>query len=154
MVFAFIVLLLVLGLLLLLLEAVMPGLVMGLTGCGLIAASSYLCFSHYGPRIGAVYLAVSLVLAGAVALRAFFWAIRRATITPPEPQKPTGNQDLRIGKTGRVIKELNPTGYVEIEGERHMARSAFTQIQIPRDARVVVMEIDGAYLVVRPENAE
>jgi len=53
-----------------------------------------------------------------------------------------------------VIKDLNPTGYVEIEGERHMARSVFTQIQIPRDARVVVTEIDGSYLVVRPENAE
>jgi len=151
---ALIILLLVLGLLLLMLEAVMPGVVIGLTGCAIIGLSSYLCFSHYGPRIGAAYLVGSFALAGTVALRAFFWAMRRATLVPPESQKPAAGGDPRVGKVGRVVKALDPTGYVEIEGTRHMARNAFTQIQIPKEARVVVMEIDGAYLVVRPENAE
>jgi membrane-bound ClpP family serine protease len=146
-----IVLFLLLGLLLLLLEAFTPGLVMGLTGCGLIGLSAYLCFAHYGAKIGAVYLLGSLALAGTVAVRAFFWAIRHATITPNASAFPTSGQEAFVGKVALVVKELNPTGYVEIAGERRMARSAFIQVQIPKGGRVVVTGVDGAYLVVRPE---
>ena len=49
---------------------------------------------------------------------------------------------------------LDPTGFVELEGERRPARSEFTELEIPRGERVVVREVDSTYLIVRRVESE
>ena len=153
--FVSIVLLLLMGLLLLLVEAFVPGGILGAIGALLIVASAVICYMHYGVVTGTIYLACSLALAVGVGLWAFFTISRRLAISPPEPAGPAG-PDLEgwVGTGGRVVNALDPTGFVEIEGQRLQARTESSEQSCPEGQLVVVTGVDSTFLVVGPWTAE
>ena len=119
-----VIILLLVGLLLLLLEAFVPGGIVGTIGTAVIAISVIFCYSRYGAGLGTVYLLASAALAIAVAASAFFFISRRMALSPPEPAGETAHGlDPRVGARGRVTRTLSPTGYVEIEGKRRTISS-------------------------------
>ncbi len=150
---AVIVLLLFLGLLLIVIEAVLPGGIVGFFGVATIVGSAVLCFSKYGTIWGSVYLALCMISGITVGISAFLLVAKRLSLAPPEAAKGEGEPDERIGATGRVVKTLNPTGYIEIDGRRLLARSRSSEISIGEGDDVVVRSLDSTYLVVEP-NAE
>ena len=153
--FISIVLLLLMGLLLLLVEAFVPGGILGAIGAILIVASAVICYMHYGAAAGTIYLACSLTLALTVGLWAFFTISRRLAISPPEPTGPAGpDLEAWVGTAGRVVKALDPTGFVEIEGKRLQARTQSSEQSIPEGQLVVVTGVDSTFLVVGPWTTE
>jgi len=141
------------GLLLLLLEAILPGGIVGLIGCALIGLSVFLCFSEYGWIMGSVYLVLSIVIAATVGLGSFVYAMNRFALTPPEPEDKDA-QDPYVGHIGEVETSLDPTGYVLLNKRRYPARSEFTEREISKGRKVVVVRMDSTYLVVRPADHE
>ena len=149
-----IIVLLIVGLLLFVLEAFLPGGIVGVIGAIAIVASAVLCFTHFGPVTGTLYLAVSLALSVTVGLCSFLFIAKRLALTPPEPAQPSGEGEKSlVGATGRVTKTLNPTGNVEINGRRHMARAESSLEAISKGEAVAVIGIDSTYLVVVPADS-
>lgn len=63
------------------------------------------------------------------------------------------NSDRYIGKSGKVIKEINweqSTGLVEVDGARWSAKSSDNTL-IKADTIVKIVDIQGVKLVVTPE---
>ena len=148
-----IILLLLLGLLLIVIEAFLPGGIVGFFGVSTIVGSAILCYSKFGTLWGSVYLVLCMFLGVAVGISAFLLVARRLSLAPPEATRDESEPDERIGATGRVIKTLNPTGYVEIDGRRLLARTRSSEISVAEGVEVVVKSMDSSYMVVEA-NAE
>ncbi|MEI8036869.1 MAG: NfeD family protein [Verrucomicrobiota bacterium] len=151
-----IILLFAVGILLLVVEVIVPGGILGVVGGLLMLGGSVLAFMNYGTGGGT--LAVTLALA--LALLALFIEIRilpktrlgrRAFLT----SQVTGvsaafGQDARalIGKPAEALTMLSPSGYVRVEGRRY---EAFCQSgQVPVGAALEVIGADNFRLIVSP----
>jgi membrane-bound serine protease (ClpP class) len=145
-----ILLLLFIGLFLLVIEAFVPGGVVGTVGVLLIIASGILFVRDYGWDAGLGYFAASTVIGFATWLAGFLLIARRLALTPHKPKTTPRENDPRIGASGRVVKTLRPTGEIEIDGRRCAARSDLSNAEIPPGTEVVVIDVDGSYLVVEP----
>ncbi|HUT23767.1 MAG TPA: NfeD family protein [Sumerlaeia bacterium] len=141
--------LLLVGLFLFILEAVLPGGVVGTIGAVLIIVSAVLCYNQYGAATGSLYLLGSFALAVAVGFSAFFLIAKRLALSPPGPSRPDEEEDI-AGAVGYVAKRLTPTGYVEIDGQRRSARAETSIKAVEKGEEVVVVGRDGVYLVVAP----
>lgn len=141
--------LLFVGLLLFILEAVLPGGIAGTIGAILIIVSTVLCYNHYGAATGSLYLLGSFALAAIVGFSAFLLIAKRLALSPPEPSRPDEEKDF-VGAVGYVAKRLTPTGYVGINGRRHSARAETSIKAVEVGEEVVVVGRDGMYLVVAP----
>ncbi len=80
------------------------------------------------------------------------YAMRRLAVQPMPPIQPTATSLAAcVGRTGLVLTDLDPTGFVDLEGKRLQARSESSEIHIPVGARIEVIGLDSAFLVVRPQ---
>ena len=61
--------------------------------------------------------------------------------------KPTTGREGIIGQTGSAITDLEPDGQVEIQGE--IWRAVAVGDQVPKDAKVVVIDEKGLTVYVR-----
>lgn len=134
-----IVLLFVLGLVFLALEVILPGAVAGIVGGILMLVAVALVYSGYGASYGTMALVGALV-AGAGCIAAELWWLPRSkwalrfTVreTSGKPVPPVAPVAL-VGKQGRTLTILAPSGYVEVEGRSYEAvsRSGLLQKGVP-----------------------
>jgi len=149
-----ILLLLLIGLLLLVVEAFVPGGIVSTIGVVLIIISGILFVQDYGRTAGMIYFAISAVVGFVVWLLGFLLIARSLALKPPSTAEPAAGGDPRIGAIGRVVQALRPTGTIELGHRRCAARTDASNTEVPEGARVVVTGVDSSYLVVEPIDSE
>lgn len=143
--------LLVLGLFLILAEAILPGGVVGAIGGILIAVSIFLSFQEFGLLWGMVYSVFALILGGGLGIGAFLYVMKKLALGPdePAPGQPRNPQPQEIGMQGKALTILDPTGIIRLADKRRQARSEASAVEIPEGAAVEVVAVDSTFLVVR-----
>jgi membrane-bound serine protease (ClpP class) len=146
-----VIILLVAGLVLLLLETVLPGMIAGTIGFGCLVAGVVLSYSRFGPRTGSLVLLIvlaALVVAGLLWIRFFPHSrlgqafVTRSTLGSPELEKP----DL-LNQTGTALTNLRPSGTALINGRRVDVVTEGPMIEAGTPVKVVAVE--GIRVVVR-----
>lgn len=142
------------GLLLIYLEFFLPGAVMGVAG-GLMIGASLLLFIMEANSVIAVVIYFILVAFSIVLLIKYaLWKIPRAkpdrsiySADAQEGYQASGYDKEAIGKSGVVLSDLKPGGYILIKGEQHQALSESGYI--PKGTEVIVLYGEGESLIVR-----
>ncbi len=130
----------VIGLVLVALEMVVPGLVIIWFGVGAIIAGIVAFFVHNPVAHYIIFLLVS-------ALGVFLAQWIGKKITKPESE-PVGALRL-FGATGLVVQDIKPPEYgrVKVTGEEWLAESNQT---VPAGTKIRVLRVDGTRLIVEP----
>lgn len=154
--FWLIVLLLFVGIILIILEAVVPHGLSVIAGLAVIAISVYVCYFSYGPQLGTIYLVISIFLSATAAYIVFRSSIRFLALHPAESKTTpkSGANEPALGEVLRVTQPLRPTGTVEWRGRRFPARSLRPEIEVPVGAQVHLRDHDSVYLLVDPADGE
>jgi len=154
MILIIIVLLLVIGFILITMEALAPGFhIFGLTGLVLVIAGIGLAMFQ-SPLLGMATLVGSVglfVVIIVVSIRSGAW--KRLTLeTEQRKEKGYRSDDVTldrfVGKTGRVLHDLRPVGYAEVDGQRVEAVSESDFVRKGQEVKVI--RLDGTRVVVRP----
>ena len=137
------------GLSLILAEAFLPGLVMGLVGVGMIGTSVFFGFRHHW-AIGAGQIVLAVVVGPA----AMLVGMRRLTLKSTLEGGSSFASDYAAlnGKQGESVTELRPAGVVAIEGRRIDVVTGGELV--PRGTAVKVVKVEGNRIVVRATNPE
>ena len=137
------------GLALIVAEAFLPGLVMGLIGLGLIGTSVVFGFRHHW-AIGLAQIALAVVVGPA----ALLVGIRRLTLKSTLEGGASFTSDYAAlnGKQGESVTELRPAGVVAIDGRRIDVVTAGELVA--RGTPVRVVKVEGNRVVVRATNLE
>lgn len=151
-----IILLFALGIVLIAVEVIVPGGILGTIGGLMMFGGCIVSFMEYGTLGGVIASVVALVLA-VLALYIEFRVLpktaigKRAFLT----KEITGvsaafgkeAHDL-IGKSGEALTMLSPSGYIRVDGKRY---EAFCQSgQVPAGAPLEVIGADNFRLIVSP----
>ena len=130
---------------------------------GMLALSSMIVGITFAFKQGLLQGAIFLALSGVgvpVALRLFFWAWprtsmgRKMTVRSVAAEQTIGNMashqalDLLVGKIGKTLSELRPSGIVEFEGRRIDAISE--GLLVAEGLPVVCISAQGGHVVVKP----
>jgi len=130
---------------------------------GMLALSSMIVGITFAFKQGLLQGAIFLAVSGVgvpVILRLFFWAWprtsmgRKMTVRSVAAEETIGNMashqalDLLVGKTGKTLSELRPSGIVEFEGRRIDAISE--GVLIAEGLLVVCISAQGGHVVVEP----
>lgn len=142
------------GLVLVFLEFYLPGAVMGVCG-GLLIFISVLIFAQQSASGLATFLYILGVISSiALAIRFALWKIPRTrsdySIYSDKDQEgyiASGYDKSAIGKTGTVLSDLKPGGYILIEGTQHQALSQSGYIV--KGSQVKVIGGEGESLIVK-----
>ena len=149
-----IILLFSIGILLLAVEVIVPGAILGSIGGLLMFAGCVQAFLQFGTTGGLIALSVALILAGVtfylevsvlpktnVGRRAFL----TSQVTGVSAALGHSARDL-IGKPAEALTMLSPSGYVRVDGQRY---EAFCQSgQAPAGAMLEVIDADNFRLIV------
>ena len=144
----------VFGILLLMVEAVIPGFgVAGILGAGFTVASIILCAISFGP-LATIGLTIAM---GAILIIVFSLSVKSLrsgrlskTIVLHENMHDSKAVELDtslIGKTGVTLCELRPTGIVKIEDRRIDAISDGEFIE--KGAKIYVYKVEDFKLIVK-----
>jgi membrane-bound ClpP family serine protease len=148
------ILLLFIGLLLIFLEFYLPGGLMAVLGGGFILGSILVFASHSNS-----ILAISLFILGVIAAIALLIQATLKKIVKTKPEYSIYlNKDQEgyqasefdksaIGKSGVVLTDLKPGGYIVIDGQQHQAISI--EGYIPRGESVIVISGQEESLMVK-----
>ena len=141
------------GLLLLALEVVVPGAILGIVGGILLLIGVGLSFDRFGTEGGALASAVALLIGG-VALYLEFVLLPRSRLarkfsmsaTVAGTSQPAVADSALIGRPAVAATTLAPSGLIECEGRRYeaFARSG----HVPAGAAVEVVGIDTFRVIV------
>jgi membrane-bound ClpP family serine protease len=146
-----ILLLLFLGLVLILLEVLLPYGISFIAGVFVIGVAVYKLYQE-DPRSGMALLMVALPVAGGLAWYVFRSGIRLVSLEPPAADPtPAGPPD---GASVTVSQTLRPTGTVTWEKGRYAARTVQIETEIPAGRRVRVVGRESIYLLVKPEDGD
>lgn len=149
-----VVLLLALGIVLLLLEVVVPGGVLGVLGGLSMFGGCALAFYEFGLQGGSLATVVSLASLGVAvyiefallpktrAGKRFFLRQAVDAASQPMPADPAAV----VGKSVETLTMLAPSGYVSLDGRRCEARSQSGLI--PKGTTVRVVAVDNFSLIV------
>ncbi len=133
-----------LGIALLVLEAVIPGGVVGAIGAVLVAGSVIAAFAVLGPGWGLALLAVSLAVGGALAAFAVRRLSHREALSAPPPDAAA---EALLGVQGTAATALRPGGFARLAGRRVDVITAGEPVE--RGAAVEVIAVRGGQVVVR-----
>ncbi|MEY3393895.1 MAG: hypothetical protein RL346_131 [Verrucomicrobiota bacterium] len=143
------------GLVLLFLEVIIPGGILGITGTVSLFIGCVFSFSRLGTTQGLIAIGIAL-LAGAGVFYLQFHILPKTRlgrrfflkhqISASSNALPEHARDL-IGKTATSVTVLSPTGYVMIEGKTFEASSRSGQI--PKDTELEVIAATPFHLTVR-----
>lgn len=142
-----------LGLILVLAEMFLPGLILGLIGAALLIGAIVMGYVEYGPIEGSLIFAAIGVIA-IVMLITWMKYFQKTSMGRglTLSTKLQAGDDLPphhelIGKFGNATTDLRPTGRAEIESQRYevVADTGF----IARGEPVSVVTVDGMRIVVR-----
>lgn len=146
-----VILLIVAGLILMLVETVLPGMIAGLVGFGCLVAAVVLSYMREGPRTGGLVLLsvlVILVVAGLLWIRFFPHSrlgqafVTRGALGSPQLEKPE-----LLHQTGTALTALRPSGTALINGHRVDVVTEGAMIEAGTPIQVVALE--GIRVVVR-----
>ena len=148
-----IVLLFALGIVLLTLEVVVPGGVLGVIGGLLMLGGCVLAFYEFGTGGGGVATAIALGCLG-VGLYVEFRILPRTRFgkklflsrSVDAKSQPLPAEAAVVGKTAEALTTMAPSGYVAIEGRRYEAVSQSGLIA--KGATVRVVGMDNFHLIV------
>lgn len=144
---------LIFGLVLIYLEFYLPGAVMGTAG-GLMLIGSVFLFAITTNSAWMTGLYLLFVIGLSIALIKYaLWRIPRVkadrSIYSADSQTgyvASAYDEKAIGKTGVVLSDLKPGGYIVIDGVQHQAISESGYI--PQGKRVIVLRGEGESLIV------
>lgn len=149
-----IVILFVAGVLLLALEVIVPGAVLGIVGGVLIFIGVLVAFARYGFDGGLVATGVAVVLT-AVALFLEFVVLPKTQLAKKfsmtatvagTSQPPVAERKAVVGRQATAVTALVPTGVVELDGRRYEAFAR--QGHTAAGERVEVVDVDTFRLIV------
>ncbi len=142
------------GILLVAVEIVVPGGLLGLVGGLCLLAGVAASFHQFGSTGGFVATAVAIVI-GAVTLYLEFAILPKTAIARKftmaetvagRSQPELADRDAVIGATGVAVTRLAPSGIVEVAGKRY---EAFSQSGLAEaGGRVKVVDVDNFRIVV------
>jgi membrane-bound ClpP family serine protease len=144
---------LVIGLFLIYLEFYLPGAVMGTAGVLLLIASLFLFIMEYQSPVLITFYSLFIVGAVAAVVKYALWSIPRGKSSGIYSKNDqTGftasTFDVKlIGKTGVVVSDLKPGGYIAIEGVQAQAISESGYIS--QGSEVIVLRGEGDSLIVK-----
>jgi membrane-bound ClpP family serine protease len=152
-------LLLFVGLLAVVMEAVLPFGISLILGFGLIIGSGWLAIEEFGMAMGITYclmaLAASIILLRITIRSGLDWM--RLNPPHPSPSTPavqgaretaTSQAQPHMGDWAQVVQPLRPTGTIEWRSQRFAARSLHVEKEIPIGRDVVIRGQDSIYLLV------
>ena len=146
-----VVLLLIAGLVLMLVETVLPGMIAGVVGFGCMVAGVVISYNRFGPRTGSVVLLTVLcvlLVAGLLWIRFFPHSrlgqafVSRRTIGNLGVERPE-----LVNQTGTAVTVLRPSGTAMINGQRVDVVTEGPLIE--RGTAVKVVAVEGLRVVVR-----
>lgn len=141
----------VVGLIMVLSETLMPGIIMGIIGALCIIASVGLAYFHpdiKNPTLAFTELAIALVLVPA----AFYFAIKRLKLSQVLDEASgvdafSEDHSSMLDKTGEALTDLRPSGTVMIDNRKFDVLT--TGESISKGTSVRVTEVSGNRIVVR-----
>lgn len=144
----------ILGLILIYLEFYLPGAIMGIAGGLLVFLSVILFASKSSSPLATTAFFVGVLASVILLIRFAIWRIKSAkpdySIYSDKDQEgyvASGYDKSTIGKTGVVLSDLKPGGYILIEGKQHQALSQSGYIV--KGSKVVVIAGEGESLIVK-----
>lgn len=145
--------LLFLGLLLILFEFYLPGAIMGILG-GIAILFGIILFAEAHSPIALFFFIVGAILAVVILIRFALWRIVHARPEhsiylhkDQEGYQASEFDAAAIGKTGIVLSDLKPGGYIIIDGKQHQAISITGYI--PKGETVLVLSGQEESLMVK-----
>jgi len=142
------------GLLLIFLEFYLPGAVMGTAGALLVIASLFLFVMQTESVLANVLFFIGALVSVIVVIKFALWWIPRTkkeySIYSHGYQngyQASSFDASAIGKTGTVLSDLKPGGYILIDGKQHQAISESGYIT--QGQEVVVLRGEGESLIVK-----
>lgn len=150
-----IVALVLIGLILVMLETFLPGMVLGIAGVVCLTAAVAFGFRDFGPGVGVnVLMAVGLGLCGCFVLYAQVFPstpIAKALISRRVLKDPD-MQDELLHARGATLSALRPSGVALINGKRFdvVSEGGFIEPNTP----IEVVNVDGARIVARKVSPE
>jgi membrane-bound serine protease (ClpP class) len=151
-----IILLFAIGLVLLAVEVIVPGGILGVAGGIALLAATIVTFTQYGATSGVIALAASVLLAGLTVVLELYLirhtklgkkAFLNAEITASSSDLAQQTKEL-IGKSAESATMLSPSGYVTIDGRSYEAFCPSGQI--PAGTTLRVIGADNFRLIVSP----
>lgn len=145
-----IVALVLIGLILVVLETFLPGMVLGIAGVVCLVAAVVIGFRDFGPSTGVnVLMAVGLGLCGCFVFYAQVFPstpIAKALISQRVLRNPD-MQDELLHARGTTLSALRPSGMAMINGKRFdvVSEGGFIEPNTP----IEVIDVDGARIVAR-----
>ncbi len=146
------------GIVLLLVEAFIPG--FGIFGIGgLLSVSISIILTAASTSMGLKMLLISFLISALAGFLAFKYFQRKGTLrrfvlleaaTREKGFSSSADLYYLTGKTGQSISPLRPAGIVEIEGSRYDVVSEGSYI--PSGAGIEVIKVEGRRIVVRSRN--
>jgi membrane-bound ClpP family serine protease len=122
--------LLALGLLLILMEFYLPGAIMGIIGSLIILLSLVLFINEHSSPLAILLFILGVVASVILLIRFALWRIVHAKPDysiylnqDQEGYQASYYDKTAIGKTGIVLSDLKPGGYIKVEGKQHQAIS-------------------------------
>lgn len=155
------VLLFAVGLILLFIEVfLLPGFgITGIGGLALILLSIFLAFDNFSAGLAAIsislFISTIFILYGLKKLpRSKLWnkLSLSTSLTSEQGYLPRQARTDLLGRTGRTVTALRPSGTAEIDGERVDVVSEGTWIDADRP--IIVTKVEGLRIVVREHSAE
>jgi membrane-bound serine protease (ClpP class) len=139
-----IVLLYVVGVGLVVLESMTPGIVIGLIGLAAMVVSTVFGFRVH-PALGAAQILVALGIGPAL----FAAGLRRLSLRASLDRGSSYAREFNdlVGREGQTLTELHPSGIVVIDGSRFDVVTAGESVR--RGERIRVMKVEGMRIVVK-----
>jgi len=142
-----------LGVALLLAELLLPtgGILAALGALGLVAGGIVALTADSDSTVSG-YAGPALITLGVLSIVSFYWITRKVLAAHRERPIRTGHEEL-IGAVAQARTSLDPEGQVWIEGALWGARLAEAGKPLRPGDRVIVEEVEGLTLVVRPASS-
>ena len=142
------------GIVLIAIEVIVPGAILGSIGAVLLFAGCVVAFRELGPGGGAV-ATVACLLIGGLAIFLEFWilpktplgkrALLKKEITAVATSVGKDSAEL-VGRQAEAVTLLSPSGYVRVDGKQY---EAFCQSgQAPKGATLEIIGADNFRLIV------
>lgn len=136
------------GLVLMVAEAILPGMIVGLVGAALLVVAIVFAFIDHGPAIGFALLAVAAAVVPAIIL----WGLKRMALKTTLAASdgvvsfPEGYGHL-VGAVGEAVTPLHPGGIANIDGKKYDVVTEGDMID--RGTRIKVVAVEGNRIVVK-----
>lgn len=147
-VFWIIVILMFVGLVLIMLESVLPYGISAILGLLFIIWGGVKAIEEFGPHLGAIFMTLALGMGMALAFLSARWGKNLMTLQPPRRKKEKEDEAPANGERVEVVQPLHPTGTVKWRGHRFSARLVELECEADEGLEVVVCGRDSIYLLV------